>query len=115
MFDIGFWELMLVAVIAIVVVGPAKLPEVVRTVVIFVRKIRNIFNDVKSDIEKELELDDLRRQLNDEDMQKHMQSLNQSILDAEKKLQNQADEIINQIDDTKQSINQSINSNKADD
>lgn len=114
MFDIGFWELMLVAVIAIVVVGPAKLPEVVRTVVIFVRKIRNIFNDVKSDIEKELELDDLRRQLNDEDMQKHMQSLNQSILDAEKKLQNQADEIINQIDDTKQSINQSINSNKAD-
>lgn len=83
MFDIGFWELATIAIIGIVVVGPERLPEVVRTVAAYVRKARRAFQDVKSDIERELDLDDLRRQMHDVDMEDHIKKLNQSVMDAD--------------------------------
>uniref|UniRef100_UPI00260B129F Sec-independent protein translocase protein TatB n=1 Tax=uncultured Cardiobacterium sp. TaxID=417619 RepID=UPI00260B129F len=61
MFDIGFSELVVLGVIGIVVIGPQRLPEVVRTAVITVRKIRRAFSDVRADIERELDLDDMRK------------------------------------------------------
>lgn len=84
MFDIGFWELATIAIIGIVVVGPERLPEVVRTVAAYVRKARRAFQDVKSDIERELDLDDLRRQMHELDMDEHIQKLNQSVMDADR-------------------------------
>ena len=84
MFDIGFWELATIAIIGIVVVGPERLPEVVRTVAAYVRKARRAFQDVKSDIERELDLDDLRRQMHDVDMEDHIKKLNQSVMDADR-------------------------------
>ena len=84
MFDIGFWELATIAIIGIVVVGPERLPEVVRTVAAYVRKARRAFQDVKSDIERELDLDDLRRQMHEVDMEDHIKKLNQSVMDADR-------------------------------
>lgn len=81
MFDIGFWELATIAIIGIVVVGPERLPEVVRTIAAYVRKARRALNNVKSDIERELDLDDLRRQMHDIDMEDHIKKLNQSVMD----------------------------------
>ena len=84
MFDIGFWELATIAIIGIVVVGPERLPEVVRTIAAYVRKARRAFQDVKSDIERELDLDDLRRQMHEVDMEDHIKKLNQSVMDADR-------------------------------
>lgn len=84
MFDIGFWELATIAIIGIVVVGPERLPEVVRTIAAYVRKARRAFQDVKSDIERELDLDDLRRQMHELDMEDHIKKLNQSVMDADR-------------------------------
>ena len=84
MFDIGFWELATIAIIGIVVVGPERLPEVVRTVAAYVRKARRAFQDVKSDIERELDLDDIRRQMQEVDMEDHIKKLNQSVMDADR-------------------------------
>lgn len=84
MFDIGFWELATIAIIGIVVVGPERLPEVVRTIAAYVRRARRAFQDVKSDIERELDLDELRRQMHEVDMDDHIKKLNQSVLDAER-------------------------------
>lgn len=83
MFDIGFWELATIAIIGIVVVGPDRLPEVVRTIALYIRKIRRAFDSVKGDIERELDLDDLRREMHDLDMQEHIRKLNQSVMDME--------------------------------
>ncbi len=63
MFDIGFWELAMIGVIALLVVGPERLPGMVRTTSGWVRKLRGFVSTVKSDLENEFpadELDDLQ-------------------------------------------------------
>ena len=66
MFDIGWQELFLVAVITILVVGPKELPRVLKTVVAGVRKVRGLANDFQRGIDelaRETELDDIRKDL----------------------------------------------------
>lgn len=57
MFDIGFWELVVIAVIALLVVGPERLPELVRETGRWVRAARRFVTDTRYQIERELDLD----------------------------------------------------------
>ncbi|ROR97943.1 sec-independent protein translocase protein TatB [Sinobacterium caligoides] len=75
MFDIGFTELLLVAIIALVVLGPERLPHAVRTTGKWVGKIRSMFNQVKEQIESELDADEIRQQIHNDSI---MQQLEQS-------------------------------------
>ena len=84
MFDIGFWELVVIGVIGIVVIGPERLPEVVRSALIFIRKIRRGFSDVRADIERELDLDDMRKILHEADMREHIKKLNDGVMNLDK-------------------------------
>jgi len=61
MFDISFSELMVIGAIALIVIGPARLPKVARTVGHLMGRAQRYVNDVKSDIQREVELDDLRK------------------------------------------------------
>ena len=63
MFDAGFSELLLIFVIALIVIGPERLPGVARKVGYWVGKARSYFNSVRSDIERELRADELRQML----------------------------------------------------
>jgi sec-independent protein translocase protein TatB len=60
MFDVGFWEIAFIGVIALVVIGPEKLPKFARTAGLWMGKGRRMINDVKSDIKKEMNEDDLK-------------------------------------------------------
>ncbi len=61
MFDIGFSELMVIAVVALVVIGPERLPKVARTAGHLMGRLQRYVNDVKSDINREMELEELRK------------------------------------------------------
>jgi sec-independent protein translocase protein TatB len=61
MFDFGFTELMLIGLIALVVIGPEKLPRVARTVGHLTGRLQRYVADVKTDISREMELEDLRK------------------------------------------------------
>ena len=61
MFDIGFSEIVLIAVVALVVLGPEKLPKTARTLGHLFGRLQRYVNDVKRDIQRELELDELRK------------------------------------------------------
>ncbi len=63
MFDIGFWELTIIAVVALIVIGPDKLPGVARTAGKWVGRTRRFVNQVKTDIDREIKQDELRKML----------------------------------------------------
>jgi sec-independent protein translocase protein TatB len=65
MFDVGFSELALIALVALIVLGPEKLPGVARTVGALVRRARSRWHNETGDIERELAADELRNNLAD--------------------------------------------------
>jgi sec-independent protein translocase protein TatB len=61
MFDIGFSELVVIGIVALVVLGPERLPSVARTVGHLLGRMQRYVNQVKSDLNRELELEELRK------------------------------------------------------
>ncbi len=61
MFDIGFWELAIIGVVALIVIGPERLPTVARTVGLWVGRMRGFVLSVKADIDQELRAEELKR------------------------------------------------------
>jgi sec-independent protein translocase protein TatB len=91
MFDIGFMELCLIGVVALLVVGPERLPRLARTLGLWMGKARRFMSDVKSDIKAEMDQQDLTalkdiksdlEQARDE-LQKTSSSMNETLTDEE--------------------------------
>tara|TARA_R110000796_G_C14546946_1_gene433478 strand:+ start:1978 stop:2358 length:381 start_codon:yes stop_codon:yes gene_type:complete len=66
MFDIGFLEMLVVAVLALLVLGPERLPGAIRTVSLTIGRIKRGFSDVRNQVEREIGADEIRQQLNNE-------------------------------------------------
>ena len=64
MFDIGFWEISLIMVVALLVIGPERLPGVARKAGLWVNKGRRFISTIKADIEHEIAADELKKTLN---------------------------------------------------
>ena len=75
MFDIGFSELILIAVVALLVLGPDRLPGAARVAGLWLGRIKRSFNSIKEDVARELGADDIRRELH-----------NEAILEKERKM-----------------------------
>jgi sec-independent protein translocase protein TatB len=80
MFDMGFTELMLIGIVALVVIGPERLPGVARTAGKYVGRLKRFMTTVKADVEQELRADELRQILSDQ--QSELDSLKESITEA---------------------------------
>lgn len=65
MFDVGFTELLLAALVALLVVGPERLPGAARTAGRMLRKLRSSWSNVRDEVQRELQAEDLKRQMND--------------------------------------------------
>lgn len=61
MFDVGFWELVVVGVVALIVIGPERLPGFARTVGLWLGRMRRFVASVKADIEREVRAEELKR------------------------------------------------------
>lgn len=62
MFEVGFSEIAIIAVMALIVLGPERLPKAARMVGTFLRKARRSFESLKYEVERELEADELKKQ-----------------------------------------------------
>jgi sec-independent protein translocase protein TatB len=80
MFDIGFSELILIAIVALLVIGPERLPETIRVTTRWMRNIRRSFEQAKREVEQELGVDAIKRELHNEEILK-------ALKDAEDDLQ----------------------------
>ncbi|HZM35763.1 MAG TPA: Sec-independent protein translocase protein TatB [Burkholderiales bacterium] len=61
MFDIAFTEMMIIGLVALIVIGPEKLPRMARTIGHLAGRLQRYVSDVKADINREIELDELRK------------------------------------------------------
>ena len=71
MFDIGFWEMGLIGVVALIVIGPERLPKVAATVGFWVGKLRAQAFNIRAEIEKEINADELREALHRQEEEMH--------------------------------------------
>ncbi len=65
MFDFGFGELLMAALVALLVLGPERLPGAARTAGRMLRKLRQSWSNVRDEVQREMQAEDLKRQMND--------------------------------------------------
>jgi sec-independent protein translocase protein TatB len=87
MFDMGFTEMMLIGIVALIVIGPERLPGVARTVGKYVGRLKRFMTSVKADVEQELRADELRQILSQQ--QKELDSLKDTISEAGRDIEKQ--------------------------
>ena len=104
MFDIGFTEMMLIGIVALVVIGPERLPGVARTAGKYFSRLRSFVTNVRADVESELKADELREMF--EAQQQEIKSLKEVVGDAGKDIglsdiADEMTEVANSLGDTK--------------
>ena len=89
MFDIGFWELCVIGLVSLIVIGPERLPKAARIAGFWVGKTRNMVQNVKTEIKDELQAEELRQTLKEQ----------QAKIDEFKKLSNTITDPVSQLKD----------------
>ncbi|MCL6270601.1 Sec-independent protein translocase protein TatB [Sansalvadorimonas sp. 2012CJ34-2] len=97
MFDIGFLELLIVALIALIVLGPERLPTAIKVTAIWVGRIKRSFQNVRSEIERELNADEIRRDVHNaavmDELKKAREDLEREVGSVRSDLQSATDDI----------------------
>ena len=94
MFNIGSFEVLLLCVIALLVLGPERLPGAVRTAGLWLGRFRRSFYRVKAEIERELNADEVRRQLHNETVMAELESAKAEVTDLASELEDSANRIV---------------------
>ncbi len=103
MFDFGFFELLLVSIVALLVIGPDRLPETIRTMMVWLGKIRASFTNIKMEIEQEIGMDEIRQQIHNESIMQELEKSKQQIQETIKTADNTLSEIKNSVNNPLQS------------
>jgi len=96
MFDIGFSEIVVIAVVALIVIGPERLPKAARTLGHLFGRLQRYVNDVKADISREMELDELRK-------------LQQQVQSAARDVETSVTSVARDFEQTAQSVSDDLN------
>jgi sec-independent protein translocase protein TatB len=79
MFDVSFPELMVIAVVALLVLGPERLPTALRTLGLWLGRLRRSFLAVKTEVEREIGMDEVRRQLHNESIMEDLKRIEREV------------------------------------
>jgi sec-independent protein translocase protein TatB len=100
MFDIGFSEIVVIAVVALIVIGPERLPKAARTLGHLFGRLQRYVHEVKSDISREMELDELRK-------------LQQQVQSAAQDIETSVSSVARDFESTARSVSDDLNSAAA--
>ncbi|GDY25390.1 sec-independent protein translocase protein TatB [Agarivorans sp. Toyoura001] len=92
MFDIGFWELILISIMGLVILGPERLPGAIRSVLAVVNKVKQSVSSVTTELKQELELDELHQNLKKAEQQ-GLESLNGDLSESFETLKARAESV----------------------
>ena len=99
MFDIGFSEIVVIAVVALIVIGPERLPKTARMLGHLFGRLQRYVNEVKADINREMELDELRRL---------KQEVKSAATDFERSVQSVASDFHSSVRNVEQQLNEGV-------
>jgi sec-independent protein translocase protein TatB len=104
MFDIGFSELLIVAIVALIVLGPERLPKATRFAGLWVRRARAQWHSVKDELERELAAEELKR---------GFQDAKDAISETEQRIRDSSTEVEREFDEIRQSIENKPDRNRV--
>lgn len=88
MFDIGFFELLIIAVVGLFVIGPEKLPHTIRVCALWIGRVKRSIVDTRREIEQQLGADEIRRELQNEQVLKNLEKMKDTRAELEAKIRN---------------------------
>lgn len=106
MFDVGFSELLVIGVVALIVIGPERLPKVARTAGLLLGRMQRYIAAVKSDISQEIQLDELRKsgQIFKDSLQETGQHIAGEINQVQRSIETAVEPVQTELPDTEQAI-----------
>jgi sec-independent protein translocase protein TatB len=105
MTGVGFFEILLIGVVGLLILGPDKLPGALRTMALWIGRFRRSFDDIKRDIEKEIGADEIRRQLRNEAIMDKFQEGKKQITDTVESAKKQTNSLKSNLDLKQQILN----------
>ncbi len=82
MFDIGFFELLLVAIVGLLVIGPEQLPSTIKSLAMSWARFKRGLSNTKQEFEKQIGADDIRRQLHNEEIMNTLKATDEKLSDS---------------------------------
>ena len=95
MFNIHSTEILLIFIVALIVIGPDKLPTAVKTAGLWIGRFRRSFYKVKAEIERELNTDEIRRQLHNESVMAQIEDAKEKINTVAKETETSVNSLVN--------------------
>lgn len=96
MFDVGFSELVVIAVVALIVIGPERLPKVARMAGALLGRLQRYANDVKAEVNREIHLDEIRKL--QQDMNEQVKSVEAQVTGEMNQVQDSVSQTIHSLD-----------------
>lgn len=106
MFDLGFSELVVIAVVALIVLGPERLPKAARFAGLWMRRARAQWHSVRSEFEREMAADELKRSL--QDAKDALRDTESTVRDAGKQARGELDTIHDAVRDTAREADEAL-------
>ena len=88
----GFFEILLIAIVALFVVGPERMPEAVRSVALTIGRVKRSFNSARVELEKQIGTDEIRRQLHNESVMESLGQIKDGLTDLERQAKEAAED-----------------------
>lgn len=86
MFDISFFELLVVGVVALIVIGPERLPGAIRTGALWIGRIKRSLAETRRELEKQIGADEIRRELHNEQVLHNLEKMKDTRLELEERI-----------------------------
>lgn len=109
MTGVGFFEILVIGIVGLLILGPDKLPGAIRTMALWIGRFRRSFDNIKRDIEKEVGADEIRRQLRNEAIMEKFNESKKHFTDTIETAKKSTDGLKQNLDLKQQILNSSKN------
>jgi sec-independent protein translocase protein TatB len=109
MFDIGFPELLIISIVALLVIGPDKLPATIRTLSLWLGRFRRSFSKIKQEIENEIGADEIKAQLYNESIMEDLEKSRKTLQEVKDKVNGTINEVDSAVSEIKATPVKSLN------